>query len=417
MASSRSEFVNTLQSRGYVHQCTELYGLDQLASSKTIVGYVGFDCTAPSLHVGNLLVIMLLRRLQQSGHKPILLMGGGTTKIGDPSDKDKSRPLLSEEKIAENMVGIEKAFGSLLRIGNGPTDGIIVNNADWLNELSYIPFLRDFGSNFTINRMLTFESVKRRISRKQPMTFLEFNYMLLQAYDFHELYKRFGCRLQMGGSDQWGNIVNGVELCRRINQIEVYGLTAPLLTTASGAKMGKTTEGAIWLDGGMLSAYDYWQYWRNTEDADVGQFLKLYTDLPLDEVAKLETLKGSELNDAKKILANETTTMIHGAEAAAQAAETARQTFEERTTASGLPTVEVDRTELAKGVPIITLFRTARLGKTNSEIRRHIQGGGARINDVIVQDEKSIVSEDSVTTNGVIKLSIGKKRHALVKPV
>ncbi len=417
MASSRSEFVNTLQSRGYVHQCTELYGLDQLASSKTIVGYVGFDCTAPSLHVGNLLVIMLLRRLQQSGHKPILLMGGGTTKIGDPSDKDKSRPLLSEEKIAENMVGIEKAFGSLLRIGNGPTDGIIVNNADWLNELSYIPFLRDFGSNFTINRMLTFESVKRRISRKQPMTFLEFNYMLLQAYDFHELYKRFGCRLQMGGSDQWGNIVNGVELCRRINQIEVYGLTAPLLTTASGAKMGKTTEGAIWLDGGMLSAYDYWQYWRNTEDADVGRFLKLYTDLPLDEVAKLETLKGSELNDAKKILANETTTMIHGAEAAAQAAETARQTFEERTTAGGLPTVEVDRTELAKGVPIITLFRTARLGKTNSEIRRHIQGGGARINDVIVQDEKSIVSEDSVTTNGVIKLSIGKKRHALVKPV
>lgn len=417
MAASKSEFVNTLQSRGYVHQCTELDGLDQLASSETVMGYVGFDCTAPSLHVGNLLVIMLLRRLQQSGHKPIVLMGGGTTKIGDPSDKDKSRPLLSEEKIAENMAGIEKVFGRLLRIGNEPTDGFIVDNADWLDKLSYIPFLRDFGSHFTINRMLTFESVKRRISRKQPMTFLEFNYMLLQAYDFHELYKRFGCRLQMGGSDQWGNIVNGVELCRRINQIEVYGLTAPLLTTASGGKMGKTAEGAVWLDGGMLSAYDYWQYWRNTEDADVGRFLKLYTDLPLDEVAKLEALRGSELNDAKKILANETTAMLHGAEAAAQAAETARQTFEERTTAGVLPTIKIDRTELAKGVPIITLFRNAGLGKTNGEIRRHIQGGGARINDVAVQDAKSIVSEDSTTTNGVIKLSIGKKRHVLVKPV
>ncbi len=417
MTTYKSDFVNTLHERGHLHQCTDLEGLDALAASETVTAYIGFDCTATSLHIGSLVQIMMLRRLQNSRHKPIILMGGGTTKIGDPSDKDKSRPLLTDAQIATNMARIQKVFDVLLSMGDGPTDGIMVNNADWLDELGYISFLRDFGSHFTINRMLTFESVKRRISREQPMTFLEFNYMLLQAYDFHELYKNFGCRLQMGGSDQWGNIVNGVELCRRVDEIEVYGATTPLLTTSSGAKMGKTAEGAVWLDADMLSPYDYWQFWRNTEDADVGRFLKLFTDMPLEEIARLEALDGSELNEAKKILANEATAMLHGAGAAAQAAETARQTFEEKTTAGDLPTVEVERASLAKGIPVITLFRTANLGETNGEIRRHIKGGGAKINDEAVQDEKMLVQEGALSADGVIKLSIGKKRHVLVKPV
>ncbi len=416
MTAPKSEFIKTLQERGYLHQCTNLGGLDALASSEKVTAYVGYDCTAPSLHVGHLISIMMMRVLQNTGHQPIVLLGGGTTKIGDPTFKDKTRPLLSEQEISTNLSGIRGAFNTLLTSKDEETATIFVDNADWLNELGYVEFLRDYGTHFTINRMLTFDSVKLRLEREQPMTFLEFNYMLMQAYDFHELYKRYGCKAQMGGSDQWGNIVNGVELCRRINQIEVFGLTTPLLTTASGAKMGKTEQGAVWLDSDMLSPYDYWQYWRNTEDADVGRFLKLFTELPLDEIARLEALEGSELNEAKKILANEATVMIHGSQVAEQAAETARQTFEEKTTAGDLPTVEVNRADLAGGIPVVMLFRAAKLGKSNGEIRRYIQGGGAKINDVAIEDDKHIVREDALTEDGVIKLSVGKKRHVLVKP-
>ncbi len=316
MANFRSEFLQTLSQRGFVYQGTDLEALDKEASQGILTGYIGFDCTAPSLHAGHLMQILLLRHLQKSGHKPIVLLGGGTTKIGDPTDKDKTRPLLSEAQIAENMVGIKEVFEKFLTFGDGPTDAIITNNADWLDELKYIEFLRDYGTHFTINRMLTFESVKLRLEREQPMTFLEFNYMLMQAYDFHELYLRHGCRLQMGGSDQWGNIVNGIELCRRLDQTETFGVTSPLLSTSSGAKMGKTEGGAIWLNSQMLSPYDYWQYWRNTEDLDVGRFLKLFTELPLDEVERLAALEGAEVNEAKKILATEATTMLHGRKAA-----------------------------------------------------------------------------------------------------
>ena len=413
----KSELLRVFDERGYIHQCTDADALDSLASSGEIVtAYAGYDCTAPSLHVGHLISILMLRRLQQSGHKPIVLMGGGTTKVGDPTDKDKTRPLLTDEEIAKNMASIKSVFERFLTFGDGPTDAIMVNNADWLDTLGYVQFLRDYGTHFTINRMLTFESVKLRLEREQPMTFLEFNYMLMQAYDFHELLGRFGCRLQLGGSDQWGNIVNGVELCRRLDRKDVFGLTTPLLATASGAKMGKTEGGAVWLNTDLQSPYDYWQFWRNTEDPDVGKFMRLFTDLPLDEIARYEALEGSEINEAKKRLATEATAMLHGAEAAQLAEETARKTFEENITASNLPTLEVRASDLKDGLDVLDLFVDAALGKSRGEIKRHIAGGAAKINDVPISNEKSTITESSLNDDGVIKLSVGKKRHVLVKP-
>ncbi len=415
MSKFKSDFLRTLDERGFLHQGTDLEGLDELAASGEVIGYIGFDCTAPSLHAGSLVQIMLLRHLQRSGHRPIVLLGGGTTKVGDPTDKDKSRPLLSEQEIADNMAGIRRVFEKFLDFDNSDHPALMVNNADWLDALGYVQFLREYGTHFTINRMLTFDSVKLRLEREQPMTFLEFNYMLMQACDFHELYKRYNCRLQMGGSDQWGNIVNGVELCRRLDGVEVFGLTTPLLTTASGAKMGKTAEGAVWLNADMRSPYDYWQYWRNTEDPDVGRFLRLFTELPLDEIRRLEALRGAEINDAKKILATEATAMLHGRAAAEAAADTARKTFEEGSTAGDLPSITVPLKELQQGIPVITLFRSANLGASNSEIRRHIKGGGARINDQPISDEKAVVTDRALGPDKVIKLSIGKKKHVLVR--
>jgi len=413
----QSELLKVLDERGYIHQCTDAAALDSLASSGEIItAYAGYDCTAPSLHVGHLISILMLRRLQQSGHKPIVLMGGGTTKVGDPTDKDKTRPLLTDEEITRNMESIKKVFERFLTFGDGPTDAVMVNNADWLDTLGYVQFLRDYGTHFTINRMLTFESVKLRLEREQPMTFLEFNYMLMQAYDFHELLGRHGCRLQLGGSDQWGNIVNGVELCRRLDRKEVFGLTTPLLATASGAKMGKTEGGAVWLNEDLQSPYDYWQFWRNTEDPDVGRFMRLFTDLPLDDIAKYEALEGSEINEAKKKLATEATLMLHGEEAARLAEETARKTFEENTTADNLPTIEVGMSDLKDGINVLNLFVSAELGKSKGEVKRHIAGGAAKINDTPIADEKSLVTDASLNADGVIKLSIGKKRHVLVKP-
>src|SRR6478672_12263005 len=347
MRAAKSEFLHELTSRGYVHQCTDEAGLDHLAKTETITGYIGFDCTAPSLHVGNLLGIMMLRKMQQTGHRPIVLIGGGTTKVGDPSGKDEARKLLSEAEIASNIAGIQSVFHNFVSFGSGPTDALLINNADWLDKLNYINFLRDYGRHFSVNRMLTYDSVKLRLEREQPLSFIEFNYMVLQAYDFLELYRRLGCRLQLGGSDQWGNIVSGIELARRAEGVELFGLTSPLLTTASGAKMGKTASGAVWLNADMLSSYDYWQYWRNTEDADVERFLKLFTELSLDEIAKLAGLKGAELNEAKKILATEATALVHGRDSADRAAETARATFEEGEITASLTTLQVPRADLA----------------------------------------------------------------------
>ena len=417
MAKLKSEFLKVMVERGYVHQCTDMDALDALAAKETISAYIGFDCTAPSLHAGSLTPIMMLRRLQQAGHKPIVLLGGGTTKVGDPSGKDESRKMLTQEEIDANKAGIRKVFEKFLTFGDGPSDAVIVDNDDWLSPLHYISFLRDYGPHFTINRMLTFESVKLRLEREQPLTFLEFNYMLLQAYDFVELYRRNGCRLQMGGSDQWGNIVNGVDLGRRVDGAELFGLTTPLLTTASGAKMGKTAAGAVWLNAEMLSPYDYWQYWRNTEDADVGRFLKLFTDLPLKEIATLEKLEGAEINEAKNVLATELTAMAHGREAADEAAETARRTFVEGEAAEGLPTVEVPRNELKAGLGVLTALVQAGLASSNGEARRQIKGGGARLNDKAVSDDRMMLTASCLNEDGVIKLSIGKKRHALIKPV
>ncbi|CAO3407587.1 tyrosine--tRNA ligase [Azospirillum largimobile] len=410
-----SEFLRTLQDRGFIHQCTDLATLDERAAKGPIVAYIGFDCTADSLHVGSLLPIMMLRWLQKTGHKPIVLMGGGTTKIGDPSGKDEARQLLTDEVIANNMAGIKRIFGRYLTFGDGPTDAVMANNADWLDELKYIPLLRDIGRHFTINRMMTFESVKLRLEREQPLTFLEFNYMILQAYDFVELKRRYGCTLQMGGSDQWGNIVNGVELGRRTDGAELFGLTTPLLTTSSGAKMGKTAAGAVWLTADKLSSYDFWQYWRNTEDADVGRFLRLYTELPLDEVARLESLQGAEINEAKKILANEVTKLAHGEEAALEAAETARRAFEEGAAAEGLPSIEVARAELEAGLPVVDLLVSAGLAASKGEARRLIKGGGAKLNDGPIADEAAKATTADLNADGVVKLSAGKKRHALVK--
>ncbi|NYZ13518.1 tyrosine--tRNA ligase [Azospirillum sp. RWY-5-1] len=416
MSTPTSDFLRTLQERGFIHQCTDLAGLDALCLKGPVTAYIGFDCTATSLHVGSLLPIMMLRWLQKTGHKPIVLMGGGTTKIGDPSGKDEQRQLLTPERIEENMAGIKRIFGRYLSFGDGPTDAVMVNNADWLDKLGYIDMLRTIGPHFTINRMLTFDSVRLRLDREQPLTFLEFNYMILQAYDFTELYRRHRCVLQMGGSDQWGNIVNGVELGRRTDQAELYGLTTPLLTTASGAKMGKTAAGAVWLTDDKLPAYEFWQYWRNTEDADVGRFLRLYTELPLDEVRRLESLPGAEINEAKKILANAVTTLAHGAAAAEAAAETARRTFEQGAAAEGLPTVEIAGADLAAGMAVVDLLVAAGMAPSKGEARRLIKGGGARLNDQPVTDEAAKATSADVV-DGVIKLSAGKKRHALVKAV
>jgi tyrosyl-tRNA synthetase len=380
-----------------------------------VTGYIGYDCTADSLHSGSLLQIMLQRWMQKTGHKPIVLMGGGTTKIGDPSGRDESRKLLSVEDIERNKAGIFQVFDKYLTFGDGPSDAVMVDNAEWLDRLQYIPFLRDYGAHFSVNRMLSFDSVKLRLEREQPLSFLEFNYMILQAYDFLELRRRYGCVLQMGGSDQWGNIVNGVELTRRVDQQTIYGLTSPLITTSSGAKMGKTAQGAVWLNADRLSSYDFWQFWRNTEDADVGRFLKLFTELPLDEIARLEALGGAEINEAKKILATEVTALCHGRAAADEAAETARQTFEAGQTAEGLPSVEVPRAELAAGLPVVEALRRSGLAASNGEARRLIRGGGARVNDQPVGDENATLGEADLDGDGVIKLSAGRKRHALVK--
>jgi tyrosyl-tRNA synthetase len=417
MTKRKSEFLHEIEARGYLHQVTDAAGLDALAKAAPLTGYIGFDCTAPSLHVGNLLGIMMLRKLQQTGHRPIVLIGGGTTKVGDPSGKDEARKLLSDAEIAANIAGIQSVFAKFLGFGHGATDAILVNNADWLDRLNYIEFLRDYGRHFSVNRMLSYDSVKLRLEREHPLSFIEFNYMVLQAYDFVELHRREGCRLQMGGSDQWGNIVSGIELGRRTDGIELFGLTTGLLTTASGAKMGKTASGAVWLNPDMLSPYDYWQYWRNTEDADVGRFLKLFTELPLEEIARLERLKGAELNEAKKILATETTALLHGREAADRAAETARATFEEGTIVESLPTFEMPRDELAMGVGVLSVNVQVGFVPSTSEARRHIKGGGLKVNDQTVTDERRLLTLADLTPEGVIKLSLGKKRHVLIRPV
>jgi tyrosyl-tRNA synthetase len=409
-----TSFLDEATARGFVFQCTDTDALRAAMQSGPITAYIGFDCTADSLHVGSLVQIMILRLLQRHGHKPLVLLGGGTTRIGDPSGKDESRQLLTDETIAANMAGIRRCFTPLLRFGDEPSDAMLANNADWLDTLGYIPLLREVGIHFTINRMLSFDSVKLRLDREQPLTFLEFNYMILQSYDFRELSRRHAVTLQVGGSDQWGNIVAGMELTRRTDARAVYGLTTPLITTASGGKMGKTAQGAIWLTADRLSAYDYWQFWRNTEDADVGRFLRLFTDLPLPEIARLEVLGGAEINEAKKVLATAATALAHGAAEAAQAAETARQAFEEGEAAATLPTVTVPAADLQAGIPAFRLFALAGLAASNADARRLIRGGGARINDAVVTDEGRSV-DATLLRDGAIKLSAGRKQHRLVR--
>ena len=409
----KSEFLSLLSERGYIHQATNLDGLDERAAEQLISGYIGFDCTANSLHVGSLVQIMMLRLLQKTGHKPIVVMGGGTTKVGDPSGKDEARPLLSDADIEANKLGIKSIFEKYLNFGDKPTDAIMVDNADWLDELSYIKFLRDFGSHFSINRMMGMESVKLRLDREQNLSFLEFNYAILQAYDFLELRRRYGCDLQMGGSDQWGNIVTGIDLTRRVDAQEIFGVTSPLITTASGAKMGKTAGGAIWLNEERLSSFDFWQFWRNTEDADVGRFLRLFTELPLDEIARLEALQGAEINDAKIILANEVTKLCHGDDAANQAAETARQTFAAGQMADGLPQVSLSAGE-ADGLSILDAFITSGLASSKGEVRRLIKGGGARLNGAAISSDEAVIALSDFGDEGRLQLSSGKKRHALL---
>jgi tyrosyl-tRNA synthetase len=415
-AAFKSELLNTLQARGHIHQVTHPEELDAAATAGPIVAYIGFDATAASLHVGHLFSIMTLRRLQQAGHKPIVLMGGGTTKVGDPTDKDGQRPLLTDEQIQSNLDSIKGTFARFLTFGDGPTDAVMVNNDDWLSRFGYVEFLRTYGVHFTVNRMLAFDSVKLRLEREQPMTFLEFNYMLMQSVDFLELSRRYGCMLQMGGSDQWGNIVNGVELIRRVDSKPAFGLTTPLLSTASGQKMGKTVGGAVWLNADMRSPYDYWQFWRNTEDADVGRFLRLFTDLPLDRVTELEALSGAEINEAKKVLANEATTLLHGPEAAATAAEAARVAFEQGAVSADLPTYEFPRADLEAGVMLAALVVDAGLAATRSEARRLAQGWGLRVNDKQEADAGRLVTAEDIV-DGVVKLAAGKKKIVLVRPV
>ena len=417
MSAYKSDFLNVLASRGFIHQVSEPEALDALARQSTITAYIGFDCTAPSLHVGSLLPIMMLHWLQQTGHKPIPLMGGGTTRVGDPSGKDESRRLLTDEVIAANLKSIREIFGRFLRFGDGKTDAVMANNADWLNALNYIDFLRDIGRHFSINRMLAFDSVKLRLERQQELSFLEFNYMILQAYDFVELHKRHGCVLQMGGSDQWGNIVNGIDLGRRVRNAQLFALTSPLITTSSGAKMGKTAAGAVWLNADQVSPYDYWQYWRNTEDADVGRFLKLITILPLAEIERFAALKGAEINEAKKVLATEATALVHGRTAADEAADTARTTFEEGGLGASLPSIDISRAEIKAGIGVLTAFVRAGLASSNGEARRAIANNAIMVNDARVTSDKATIGEADVTPEGVVKLSLGKKRHVLLKPV
>ncbi|PHZ83609.1 tyrosine--tRNA ligase [Paremcibacter congregatus] len=412
----QTDFLKSMKDRGYVHQCTDLTALDKKLSSQVVPAYIGFDCTATSLHVGSLVQIMMLRHLQKCGHKPIVLMGGGTTRIGDPTGRDESRKMLTDDDINANMAGIRKVFEKYLTFGDGPTDAVMVNNADWLDKLNYIEFLRDMGVHFTINRMLTFDSVKLRLEREQPMTFLEFNYMILQAYDYLELSRLNGCALQMGGSDQWGNIINGVELNRRVDQREVYGLTTPLVTLASGQKMGKSMSGAVWLNDDMLSSYDFWQFWRNTADADVGKFLRLFTELPLDEISRLENLEGAGINDAKKILANEATTLCHGEEAARAAEETARQAFEQKSLSADLPTITVAKADLEAGMAVSDLYVLGGLSKSKGEARRLIKQGGAKLNDEKISDGEALLTLADQNAEGTLKLSAGKKKHILIRP-
>jgi len=418
MSAPKSEFLKVLTERGFIHQCSDLAGLDD-ALQKPISAYIGFDCTASSLHVGSLVQIMTLHWLQQTGHRPVVLMGGGTTRVGDPSGRDESRRLLSVADIEANKAGIGAVFEKFLTFGNGQTEAIMVDNAEWLTKLNYIDFLRDVGRHFSVNRMLSMDSVALRLEREQELSFIEFNYMILQAYDFVELSKRQGCILQMGGSDQWGNIVTGIDLGRRLGTPQLYALTTPLITTASGAKMGKTASGAVWLNADLLSPYDYWQFWRNTEDADVGRFLRLFTVLPLDEIARLEALRGAEINEAKKILATEATALLHGREAAELAAETARKTFEQGALAESLPTIEVSRSLLDAGLGVLTAFgpEYAKLVPSTSEARRQVKSGGLRVNDQVVTDERGVLRLSDMTQEGVIKLSFGKKRHVLLRAV
>jgi tyrosyl-tRNA synthetase len=415
-APFKSDFLKTMQARGYVHQISHPAELDEAAATGRLTAYIGFDATAPSLHVGSLIQIMMLRRLQQAGHKPVVLMGGGTTKVGDPSGKDESRKLLTEGDIQANIDSIRGVFEKFLTFGDGPADAVMVNNDDWLSKLGYIEFLRAYGPHFTVNRMMTFDSVRLRLEREQPLTFLEFNYMLMQAVDFLHLHRTLGVGLQMGGSDQWGNIINGVELVRRLEHKAAFALTTPLLTTASGAKMGKTAAGAVWLNADLLKPYDYWQFWRNTEDADVGRFLRLFTDLPLDEVARLEALPGAEINEAKKVLANEATRMLHGPEAAEAAAKAAQAAFEEGRLSADLPTHEIARAELEAGVVLAALAADAGLAGSRGEARRLAQGGGLRVNDRPEADaNRTVTAADLV--DGVVKLAAGKKKIVLIKPV
>ncbi|PQA89267.1 tyrosine--tRNA ligase [Marinicaulis flavus] len=411
-ATYKSDFLNVLDERGFIAQGTNLEGLDEKAAAGPITGYIGYDATAKSLHAGHLIQIVMLYWLQQTGHRPIALMGGGTTKVGDPTGKDEQRKLLTDEEIDANIASIKTAFDKYLTFGDGPTDAVMVNNDDWLSKLGYVEFLRDYGVHFTINRMLTFDSVKLRLERESPMTFLEFNYMLMQAYDFHELYNRYGCLLQLGGTDQWGNIVNGVELCRRKDGVEVFGLTTPLLTTASGKKMGKTESGAVWLNADMFSPYDYWQYWRNAEDADVATLLARFTTLPMDEVRRLAALDGAEINEAKKVLATEATALLHGREAAESAAATAQKTFEQGGLGGDLPTIDMTAGDL-DGAALIDQFLAAGLCASKGEARRHIKAGALKVNDAAVREERNLSADD--IRGGSVKLSIGKKKHAIIR--
>ncbi len=416
MSRFKSDFLRTLDERGFIHQISDESGLDELFAKETVTAYIGFDPTAPSLHAGGLIQIMMLHWMQQTGHQPISLMGGGTGMVGDPSFKDDARQLMTVDTIESNIASIKRVFSNYLDYDRADKPAMMINNGDWLREINYLEFLRDVGRHFSVNRMLSFDSVKTRLDREQSLSFLEFNYMILQAYDFVELNKRTGCRLQMGGSDQWGNIVNGIDLGHRMGTPQLYALTSPLLTTSSGAKMGKSLNGAVWLNPDMLSAYDFWQYWRNTEDADVSRFLKLYTTLPMDEIARLSSLGGSEINEVKKILATEITAMLHGRAAAEEAAETARKTFEEGALAENLPSIEVPASELEAGIGVLSLIVRAGLAGSNGEARRHVQGGAVKINDQGVSDERQMIGTGEVTGGGVIKLSVGKKKHVLVRP-
>jgi len=418
MNAYTSEFLNTLADRGFIHQVSDAAGLDALAAKSEVVAYIGYDCTAPSLHVGHLLSIMMLHWLQQTGNKPVVLMGGGTTRVGDPSGRDETRKILTVEQIDANKATIRTTFDKFLQFGSGKSDAAMADNAEWLTKLNYIEMLREIGRHFSINRMLTMDSVRMRLEREQELSFIEFNYMILQSYDYVELSRRYGCNLQMGGSDQWGNIVNGIDLGRRMGTQQLYALTCPLLTTASGAKMGKTAAGAVWLNADMLSPYDYWQFWRNTEDGDVARFLKLFTTLPLAEIDKLAALQGSEINEAKKVLASEATALMHGRAAAEQAEATARKTFEEGALAESLPTIEIARADLDNGLGVLTAFADrAGLVASNGDARRQIKAGGLRVNDTPVSDEKMLLTPASLTPEGVIKLSLGRKKHILLKPV